>query len=49
MPAVALQSGETTMSKAIVTVAKGTAVTTATLFVAAVTTIALGAISPKAA
>ena len=37
------------MSKAIATVAKGTAVTTATLFVAAVTTIALGAMSPKAA
>ena len=37
------------MPKAIVTVAKGTAVTTATLLVAAVTTIALGAMHPNAA
>ena len=37
------------MSKTITSVAKGTVVTTATLFVAAVTTIALGAMSPKAA
>ena len=37
------------MTKAITTVAKGTVVTTATLFVAAVTTIALGAMSEKAA